>query len=116
TNSEWIRLGGTVGRLGAATNQAADQGYRIVRNGQISARNSAPGSERAPKMRKRPVGTCCPDLPCECRGDWIRTSDLLNPIHGVVAGKVAKAGDFSTYKSHTSHIVHPCAHIFHRSH
>ena len=41
------------------------------------------GSERAPKIRKRPVGTCCPDWPCECRGDWIRTSDLLNPIQEV---------------------------------
>src|SRR5215470_14055381 len=41
------------------------------------------GSERVPKLRTRPVGTCCPDWPCECRGDWIRTSDLLNPIQEV---------------------------------
>jgi hypothetical protein len=40
------------------------------------------GLERVHKMRKKPAGTCCPDWPCECRGDWIRTSDLLNPIQG----------------------------------
>ena len=53
TNSEWIPLGGTLGRMGAATNQVADQGYRIVRNGQISARNSAPGVGTSPQDAKK---------------------------------------------------------------
>jgi hypothetical protein len=33
-----------------------------------------------PKMERRPAATVCCDWPSECRGDWIRTSDLLNPI------------------------------------
>src|SRR5262249_442392 len=82
TNSEWIPLGRTAGRMGGATNHAAEEGYRVARNGRISARNSAPGVGTSSQDEKRPVGTCCPDWPCECRGDWIRTSDLLNPIQG----------------------------------
>jgi len=48
TNSEWIPLGRTARRMGAATNQAAEEGYRLVRNGRISARNSAPGGRNEP--------------------------------------------------------------------
>jgi integrase len=50
-----------------------------------------------------------------CRGDWIRTSDLLNPIQAVLAAKGARTGYFSTYESHTSHILHAGPHIFHRT-
>jgi hypothetical protein len=49
------------------------------------------------------------------RGDWIRTSELLNPIQEVLARKIARAGRFSTYESHTSHIIHVEPHIFHRT-
>ena len=53
TNSEWIPLGRTAGRMGAATNQAAEEGYRVVRNGRISARNSAPGVGTSPQCAKK---------------------------------------------------------------
>src|SRR5262245_34034027 len=43
TNSEWVPHGRTAGRKSAATNSAGEEGYRVVRNGRISARNSAPG-------------------------------------------------------------------------
>jgi hypothetical protein len=39
------------------------------------------------------------------RDDWIRISDLLNPIQAVAVGKVARAGGFSAYASHTSYIL-----------
>ncbi len=41
----------------------------------------------------------------QCRGDWIRTSDLLNPINEVAGVKIAKASRFKAYKSYTSHIL-----------
>jgi hypothetical protein len=41
-----------------------------------------------------------------CRGDWIRTSDLLNPIQQVLAPKDAKTGRISTYSSHIFHTLH----------
>src|SRR5581483_1185941 len=94
-NSEWIPLCRTAVRMGAATNQAPEEEYRVVRNGRISARNSAPRSERVPKMRKRPVGTCCPDWPCECWGDWIRTSDLLNSIQEASRVNIAEKTSLS---------------------
>ena len=72
------------------------------------------GSQRVPRARKRPVGTCCPDWPCECRGDWIRTSDLLNPIQVVAGGNIARISHFTAYKSHASHILPFGPHIFHR--
>ena len=53
TNSEWIPLGGTAGRMGAVTNQAAEEGYLVVRNGRISARNSAPGVGTSPQDTKK---------------------------------------------------------------
>src|SRR5262249_28305228 len=43
------------------------------------------GSECVLTANKRPVGTLCPNWPFVCRGDWIRTSDLLNPILWVKA-------------------------------
>jgi hypothetical protein len=49
TNSEWIPLCRTAGRRGAATNQAAEEGNRVVRNGRISDRNSAPGVGTSPQ-------------------------------------------------------------------
>jgi hypothetical protein len=49
TDSEWTPLGRTAGRMGAATNQAAEEGYRVVRNGRISDRNSAPGVGTSPQ-------------------------------------------------------------------
>jgi hypothetical protein len=42
----------------------------------------------------------------KCRGDSIRTSELLNPIQAAVAGKIARTDGFSTYKSHTFHNLH----------
>jgi hypothetical protein len=86
---------------------------RMVRNGEISARNSARGSERVPRSEKGPAGTRCPDWPCECRGDWIRTSDLLNPIQKVAGRKIARASRFTAYRSHTSHILRSGAHKIH---
>src|SRR5262249_856305 len=80
-------LGGTAGRMGAATNQGAEEGYRMARDGRISARNSALWSECLPTAKKRPVGTLCPNWPFVCRGDWIRTSGPLNPIQGATTPK-----------------------------
>src|SRR5262249_61021032 len=39
--------------MGAATNQAAEEGYRVVRNGRISACNSAPGVGTSPQDAKK---------------------------------------------------------------
>ena len=72
------------------------------------------GLERVPKMRKRPAGTSCPDWPCECRGDWIRTSDLLNPIQAVAGRKIARASPITAYRTHTSHILRSGTHKIHR--
>jgi hypothetical protein len=52
TNSKWISHGRAAGRMRAATNQAAEEGYRVVRNGRISARNSAPGVGTSPQDSK----------------------------------------------------------------
>ena len=83
TNWVWIPLSRTAGRMGAATNHAAEAGYRVVRNGRISARNSAPGVGMSPKMEKKASRDWLLRLALQCRGDWIRTSDLLNPIQEV---------------------------------
>src|SRR5262245_11887143 len=53
TNSGWVPLGSTAGRMGAATNQGAEEGYRVVRSGRISARNSAPGVGMSPDGEKK---------------------------------------------------------------
>src|SRR5262249_45746921 len=53
TTSDWIPLSRTAGKMGAATNQAAEEGCRVVRNSRISARNSAPGVGMSPKMEKK---------------------------------------------------------------
>src|SRR5262249_19639135 len=45
-------------------------------------------------------------------GEWV---DLLNPIQAAPAVKVARAGGFSTYESHTSHVLRCRTHIFHRT-
>src|SRR5262245_6699230 len=39
--------------MGAATNQAAEEGYRVARNGRISARSSAPGVGTSPQDAKK---------------------------------------------------------------
>src|SRR5262249_35481704 len=38
------------------------------------------GAKTGGIQRARLTATSCAGEPCECRGDWIRTSDLLNPI------------------------------------
>src|SRR5262245_15646795 len=53
TNSGWVPLGGTAERMGAATNQGAEEGYWVVRGGRISARNSAPGVGMSPDGEKK---------------------------------------------------------------
>ena len=83
TNSERISLCRTAGRMGAATNQAAEEGIRVVRNGRISDRNSAPGVGTSPQDAKKASRNLLSRLALQCRGDWIRTSDLLNPIQEV---------------------------------
>jgi hypothetical protein len=80
TNSERIPLGRIAGRIGAATNQAAEEGFRVVRNGRMSACNSAPGVGTSPQDGKKASRNLLSRLALQCRGDWIRTSDLLNPI------------------------------------
>jgi hypothetical protein len=52
TNSGWTPLGGTAGRMVAAANQAAQAGYRMVRDGRISALNSARWSESPSGWKK----------------------------------------------------------------
>src|SRR5262249_4376656 len=52
TNLGWIPIGGTAGRMVAAANQAAEEGYRILRNDQISARKSALRSEQVARSEK----------------------------------------------------------------
>jgi len=48
-------------------------------------------------------------------GIRIGARSALNPIQAVPAGQVAKADDFSTYESHTSYILRPGTHIFHKT-
>jgi hypothetical protein len=48
------------------------------------------------------------------RGDWIRTSDLPNPIQAAAGRNVARASRFTAYKSHASHIVRFGTHRIHR--
>ena len=115
TNSEWIPLGRTAGRMGAATNQAAEEGNRVVRNGRISDRNSAPGVGTGPQGAKKASRNLLSRLALQCRGDWIRTSDLLNPIQKVAGRKIARARRFTAYRSHTSHILQSGTHKFHVS-
>jgi hypothetical protein len=67
------------GRPVAVANQATQEGYRLVRGGRISALNSARGRNRLVD-RKKASRNCLSRLALQCRGDWIRTSDLLNPI------------------------------------
>src|SRR5262249_6253543 len=69
SNSEWIPLGRTAGRMGAATNQAAEEGYRIVRKGRISARNSAQGVGTSPQDAKKASRNVLSRLALQCRGD-----------------------------------------------
>jgi hypothetical protein len=114
TNSEWIPLGRTAGGMGAATNQAAKEGYRVVRNSRISARNSAPGVGTSPQDAKKVSRNLLSRLALQCRGDWIRTSDLLNPIQQVAGRKIARASRFTAYKSHTSYILRGGPHRIHR--
>ena len=45
--------------------------------------------------KRRPARTWNPGGPCACRGDWIRTSDLLNPIQAVAGPKIARASRFT---------------------
>ena len=49
----------------------------------------------------------------DSRGDWIRTSDLLNPIQEVAGPKTARASRFTAYKSYTSHILREKTHKIH---
>ena len=51
----------------------------------------------------------------QCRGDWIRTSDLLNPIQAVAGRKIARASPFAAYRPHTSHILQSGTHKIHVS-
>jgi hypothetical protein len=69
---------------GAATNQAAEEEYRVVRNGRVSARNSAPGVGTSPQDTKKARRNFLLRRALQCRGDWIRTSDLLNPIQEAI--------------------------------
>jgi hypothetical protein len=46
------------------------------------------------------------------RGDWIRTSDLLNPIQGAAAGVDARTSRFSPYEAHAFYILGIASHIF----
>jgi hypothetical protein len=72
-------------------NQAGREGYPMVQGGRISALNSARWSERVPRWKRRPAATGCCDWHSECRGDWIRTSDLLNPIKTVYRPKLPES-------------------------
>ena len=51
--------------------------------------------------------------PLQCRGDWIRTSDLLNPIQELAGRKIARASRFTAYSSHTSHTLRSGTHRIH---
>lgn len=43
------------------------------------------GAKTDPWEKTRLTATCCAGEPCECRGHWIRTSDVLNAIYGFEA-------------------------------
>src|SRR5262249_50683307 len=54
--------------MGAATNQAAEEGYRVVGNGRISARNSAPGVGTSSQDAKKASRNLLSLLALQCRG------------------------------------------------
>src|SRR5262249_36841553 len=87
-------------------NQAGREGYPMVRGGRISALNSARWSERVPRWKRRPAATGCCDWPSECRGDWIRTSDLLNPILGDKAGSSRRMSQMQAFWRLTDSTLH----------
>jgi integrase len=61
---------------------------------------------------KRKDSLTIPVNESSCRGDWIRTSDLLNPIQGAAAGVDARTSRFSPYGAHAFYILGIGSHIF----
>src|SRR5262249_48635422 len=54
----------------------------FTRSGPVkSGRKSGKGRNPGVREKARLTTALCRGEPCERRGDWIRTSDLLNPIH-----------------------------------
>src|SRR5262249_36529855 len=54
----------------------------FTRSGPVkSGRKSGKGRNPGVREKARLTTALCCGEPCERRGDWIRTSDLLNPIH-----------------------------------
>jgi hypothetical protein len=74
TNRERISLGPYRGEDGSSHESGCRARARIVENGEISAHNSSQRVGTSPKRGKKARRAL------RCRGDWIRTSDLLNPI------------------------------------
>jgi hypothetical protein len=78
----------------------------VVRNGQISARNSAPGVGTGSKMGKKASRNWLLRLALQRRGDWIRTSDLLNPIQCCEwEGQLLRDAAASTYDNRSQENV-----------
>jgi hypothetical protein len=71
------------------------------------------GATLVPEMRK-PFDVLAEGLPVQwSRGDWIRTSDLLNSIQELAGRKIARASRFTEYRSHNSRMLRGGSHNLH---
>ena len=95
-----------------AGSMGADQRNPVPGQQQLGAEQRAVGGPQDEdvvfhdgKTKRRAVRNGLPTRLFCCRGDWFRTSDLLNPISEALARKDAKTSCFSAYKSHVFHIL-----------
>jgi hypothetical protein len=86
-NLGWVSLGDTAGKMVAATNQAAEERYRTLRNDQISARNSSLVVGTGLKIEKKASRNLLSRLALQCR-------DNKTAIELFVAGVRGWEADF----------------------
>jgi hypothetical protein len=67
-------------RLAAEATAASYPILRTERSGGLSLPDSLPSARQADFSIKKPRCNLLSQRGLHCRGDWIRTSDLLNPI------------------------------------
>ncbi len=89
-------------------------GSRYVKGPALPEGTAGPNSSESPGIPGSVPGREGDSLRNVSRGDWIRTSDLLNPIQGVAGPNVARASRFTAYESHASHILRSRPYIIHR--
>jgi hypothetical protein len=103
----WIALGGTAGRMGAATNQGADERHRKVRNSQVSARNSAPGVGTSLQDAKKASRNCLSRLALRMSGRLDSNQRPPEPrIGGLTTWITAKSVRLSHPAFYGFHLLH----------